>query len=186
MHDAPMAAYNCDGLSKIATKPDKPMMQDSYTSDMFDVPKLEEIGYTKETIRIECGCKSPRFIEVNMNNVKGKQGSKQYTMQFMEHKLPKSKSQLVFHPKTKSLTYINRDLTSKDTTTNAATTSTSSEHGNSDGTNLVTIKNSFEVLKGNENIFEKVVSSREDNVWDTIKEVEQVMEESDSDEVEDV
>ncbi|GJY96275.1 hypothetical protein Tco_0512636 [Tanacetum coccineum] len=79
-----------------------------------------------------------------------------------------------------------RASTSKDTTTNAATSSTSSEHGNSDGTNLVTIKNSFEALKENENIFEKVVSSREDNVWDTIKEAEQVMEESDSDEVEDV
>ncbi|GKB62401.1 hypothetical protein Tco_0918587 [Tanacetum coccineum] len=88
MHDVPLAAYTFGDLSMIVTKLSKHMMLDSYTSNMcldlwgrnnYDremieisanmdlvetlmvvVSKLEEIGYTKEIIRLDYEWKSPR------------------------------------------------------------------------------------------------------------------------------
>ncbi|GKD28415.1 zinc knuckle CX2CX4HX4C containing protein [Tanacetum coccineum] len=174
MHDVPLASYTSDSLSMIATKLGKPMMLDSYTSNMcldpcgrssyamamieinvnmdlvetliVGVPKLEETGYTKETIRIEYEWKHPRcdncsiFWHLTDTCPNGTDDPS------LKH--PRSKSQLVYRSKAKSSTDTNRASTSKDTTTNVTTNSTSRKHGNLDGINLVTLKNSFDTLMG--------------------------------------
>ena len=80
-HDVPIVAYSSDGLNSIAYKIGNPMLLDSYTNEMcleswgrssypralieinatndlrdtlvVAVPKINETGYTKHTIRVE-------------------------------------------------------------------------------------------------------------------------------------
>lgn len=87
LHDIPLVCYTDDGLSAIATKLVKPLMVDSYTSNMcvkawgrpsfaramievssdselkdkivVVIPKLESIGYTKCDIKVEYEWKPP-------------------------------------------------------------------------------------------------------------------------------
>ncbi|GJW63686.1 hypothetical protein Tco_0115570 [Tanacetum coccineum] len=146
MHHVPLVAYTSDGLIMIATKVGKPMMLDSNISTILVVafPKLEESGYTKDTIRIEYEQEPPKCV---------KDGA-----------ITSGDGATASTSKTSNADF--RD--------NEAISSSNKGHVSSDDINMVTIRNPFTTLNEEDKVFENVDTSNAGNDGNISKDVTKV------------